>query len=58
VPPQAYWSESYFQYDESYFAREIAIAKQMLDFRPGMTSLDVGAGIGKGMESLSAVILR
>lgn len=53
VPPESYWKPSYFDWQESYFANEIKILKgQLLDFKPGMKALDIGAGIGKCMLSL------
>ncbi len=51
---EEYWGEAYFELDPLYFGEEIATAKRLLDFRPGMTALDVGAGIGKAMLSLKA----
>jgi SAM-dependent methyltransferase len=49
MPPEAYWTADKFKLSEDYFAAEIAVAKRLLDFRPGMTALDVGAGLGKAM---------
>ena len=49
VPPDDYWIEEYFQVDEKYFQGEVKIVKGLLDFKQGMKSLDIGAGIGKAM---------
>ncbi|MEO7924524.1 MAG: class I SAM-dependent methyltransferase, partial [Chitinophagaceae bacterium] len=54
TPPEEYWLESYFtELDPNYFAPEIKTAKELLPFAPGMTALDVGAGLGKCMISLN-----
>lgn len=52
--PEDYWTAGQFEDDVDYFAAEIATAKRLLDFRPGMRALDVGAGLGKAMRRLSA----
>jgi 2-polyprenyl-3-methyl-5-hydroxy-6-metoxy-1,4-benzoquinol methylase len=52
IPPESYWSPSYFQWTEDYFAPQIATLKKLMEIKPGMKALDVGAGIGKGMLSL------
>lgn len=52
VVPETYWNETYFQGLEDFFKSEIVILKQLLDFQPGMKSLDIGAGIGKAMSAL------
>ena len=52
--PDDYWSGDYFDVDTEYFGTEIAEAKALLPFSPGMKALDVGAGIGKAMQSLHA----
>lgn len=54
VPPESYWKDSYFEIDPNYFQKQIADAKRLLDFRPGMRALDVGAGVGKAMIALEA----
>lgn len=49
LPPESYWTDpSRWELADSYFAREIAEAKQLLNFTPGMTALDIGAGLGQG----------
>ncbi len=53
VSPEAYWTDDYFQVHESYFSTEIARSKELLNFKRGMKSLDIGAGIGKSMISLT-----
>ena len=52
VPAEDYWKPSYFKWDETYFAHQIARLKNLVGFEPGMKALDIGAGIGKGMISL------
>ena len=52
LPPEEYWVESYFVIKENYFSSEIAKAKQLINFKPGMKSLDIGAGLGKGMIAM------
>lgn len=53
IPPEDYWEPFYFEWSPDYFAGEIATAKKLLEFKPGMKALDVGAGIGKCMLSLN-----
>lgn len=53
IPPETYWKPSYFQWTEGYFAPQIAALKKLMKIEAGMKALDVGAGIGKGMISLS-----
>lgn len=50
IPPEEYWAELYWPPD--FFSREIATAKRLLDFRPGMSALDIGAGTGEVMKAL------
>ena len=52
TPPEDYWQPCEFEYQPTYFAREIAIVKELLPFKNGMTALDIGAGLGKCMISL------
>ncbi len=52
LPPENYWKPEYFEYDRNYFSGEIERFKKITEFRPGMTALDVGAGLGKCMKSL------
>ncbi|MEZ5308599.1 MAG: class I SAM-dependent methyltransferase [Pyrinomonadaceae bacterium] len=47
--PESYWNEDYFQVSPDYFREEIDTAKRLLGFEEGMTSLDIGSGIGKGI---------
>jgi ubiquinone/menaquinone biosynthesis C-methylase UbiE/rRNA maturation protein Nop10 len=53
VPPEDYWKESYFVVDDSYFQHQIETIKKLADFKAGMKSLDIGAGLGKAMIALS-----
>jgi ubiquinone/menaquinone biosynthesis C-methylase UbiE len=53
IPPESYWKPEYFNPDPAYFSEQIKTAKKLLDFKPGMKSLDIGAGIGKCMISLN-----
>jgi SAM-dependent methyltransferase len=52
VPPEEYWKPSYFQPEPNYFAREIGLLKRLLPYEAGQKTLDIGAGIGKGMVAL------
>ena len=52
--PDDYWESGYFDSDPAYFAQEIAEAKALLPYAPGMRALDIGAGIGKAMQALQA----
>jgi len=53
IPPESYWTrKSAWEVSDAYFAREITEAKQLLDFRPGMKALDIGAGLGKAMTAM------
>jgi SAM-dependent methyltransferase len=53
LPPEDYWADpSHWDWTPDYFATEITEAKRLLDFRPGMTALDIGVGLGKAMRSL------
>src|SRR5260221_3509008 len=52
LPPENYWKPEYFEYDRNYFSGEIERFKKITEFRPGMTALGVGAGLGKCMKSL------
>lgn len=54
LPAESYWAQaSDWQWSPAYFSQEIDDAKQLLDFRHGMTALDVGVGLGKAIRSLS-----
>lgn len=52
IPPESYWSPSYFTWTDEYFAPQIRDLKKLMEIKLGMKALDVGAGIGKGMLSL------
>ena len=49
-----YWQDDYFADDPSYFKREIAAAKPLLPAGGKWKALDIGAGIGKAMQALTA----
>ena len=53
VPPETYWKQEYFTVSDDYFKSEIARLRQLIDFKAGMKSLDIGAGLGKAMIALS-----
>ena len=53
VPPESYWTPAAFNWSPDYFSREIETAQRLMGFRPGMTALDIGAGLGKAMRSLA-----
>ncbi|MFN8262496.1 MAG: class I SAM-dependent methyltransferase [Chitinophagales bacterium] len=55
VPPESYWKESYFVIDEKYCQKEMDHLKQLMDIKPGMKALDVGAGLGKGMLAMQRI---
>ena len=52
VPPDEYWTETYFRNESNYFFSEITKAKKLINFELGMRALDIGAGIGKSMIAL------
>lgn len=54
MPPEDYWAAADTAPAHDYFAAEIAAAKRLLPFKPGMTALDIGAGLGKAMRALTA----
>jgi 2-polyprenyl-3-methyl-5-hydroxy-6-metoxy-1,4-benzoquinol methylase len=53
IPAEDYWKPEQFIYNPNYFSTEIKIVKELLSFREGMTALDIGAGLGKCMISLT-----
>lgn len=53
VPPEDYWKEDYFTVSENYFQGEIKRLKSLIEFKEGMKSLDIGAGLGKAMIALT-----
>lgn len=53
VPPDEYWNAEP-RWAPDYFSRQIEVAKQLTGFVPGMRALDIGAGTGLAMKSLSA----
>jgi SAM-dependent methyltransferase len=52
IAPESYWKPGYFEVAPDYFSEQIKTAKKLLDFKQGMKSLDIGAGIGKCMVAL------
>ncbi len=52
IPPEKYWHTGYFEVEPGYFSGEINKAKELIDFKTGMRSLDIGAGIGKCMIAM------
>lgn len=54
VPPEEYWREEYFTEDPAYYSSQID-RYRALSGKPqtGLTALDIGAGIGKGMRALA-----
>ncbi len=52
IPPEEYWDKNYFKIDDNYFLWEIERVKKLIDFKKGMRSLDIGAGLGKAMIAL------
>jgi ubiquinone/menaquinone biosynthesis C-methylase UbiE len=55
VIPESYWKENYFVIDDNYFKYEITRLKSLIDFKEGMKSLDIGAGLGKQMIALGKI---
>ncbi|MBK7298015.1 MAG: class I SAM-dependent methyltransferase [Flavobacteriales bacterium] len=53
VPPENYWVDGYFKVEENYFGHNLNRFRSLMEFKPGMTALDVGAGIGKAMIALN-----
>ena len=52
IIPENYWMPEYFNVNPNYFLAEINDAKRLIEFKQGMKSLDIGAGIGKCMNAL------
>jgi 2-polyprenyl-3-methyl-5-hydroxy-6-metoxy-1,4-benzoquinol methylase len=53
IPPESYWDEAYFNWEDSYFLPQINTAKSLIGFQLGMKALDVGSGIGKAVVALA-----
>ena len=53
LPPEEYWQPDHFNVPPTYFADEIATAKRLLSFTPGMTALDIGVGAGRLSTALN-----
>lgn len=52
LPPEEYWNDTDFSWNENYFSTEIKTLQQLMFIRPGMKALDIGAGLGRTMISL------
>jgi SAM-dependent methyltransferase len=52
VAPAEYWPAEYFQAAPGYLDGQCTIALELLGGREGLTALDVGAGIGKGVLAM------
>jgi 2-polyprenyl-3-methyl-5-hydroxy-6-metoxy-1,4-benzoquinol methylase len=52
IPPESYWRNVRLEPDPGYFADEIAAAKRLLDFTPGMKAIDIGVGLGKAVLAM------
>lgn len=52
IPPDEYWGGEP-TWAPGYFSREIEVARDLIAFVPGMKALDIGAGTGLAMKSLS-----
>jgi hypothetical protein len=53
IPPEDYWKKEYFTIGKGYVAGSTLKAKRLIDFKEGMKSLDIGAGLGKTMTVLA-----
>ena len=53
ITPESYWESEYFEWAPDYFSGEIQILKKITQIKQGMKSLDIGAGMGKAMLSLT-----
>ncbi len=53
IIPETYWNKEYFKMDETLFKPEISVCKSLLKSSENLKALDIGAGIGKSMISLS-----
>jgi SAM-dependent methyltransferase len=52
LPAEDYWTNGDLAFSRGYYSSEIAAAKRLLPFAPGMKALDIGAGTGRGMKAL------
>ena len=53
IPPEDYWKPDYFVVRTDYWLDKIEKIKKLIDFKDGMKSLDVGAGLGKAIIAFS-----
>lgn len=49
VPPEEYWVSEYFNIKPEYYKDDVVKLKELVGFKEGMKSLDIGAGIGTMM---------
>jgi SAM-dependent methyltransferase len=55
TPPESYWKPEYFEISDDYFSSQIAKLRQLVGPSGGekrLVTLDIGAGIGKGMIAM------
>lgn len=52
IPSDKYWTSDAHRWSPDYFVDEIAEAKRLLAFKPGMKALDIGVGLGKAVKSM------
>jgi SAM-dependent methyltransferase len=54
TPPEDYWKPEYFAVSSEYFSGQIDMFRRLWDGGTAPVALDIGAGIGKCMQSLTA----
>lgn len=52
VPAEDYWQPEYFKISKDYFSGEIESIQEFFEIKKGMSSLDIGSGLGKCMIAL------
>lgn len=53
VPPEEYWTNTYFELDPSFYAQQIEDALRLLGRKKDLRALDIGVGIGKAVTSMT-----
>ncbi len=53
ISPEGYWKEDYFFVNDKFFRGEVKVLNKLMKYEAGAKSLDIGAGIGKGMIAYS-----